>query len=100
MRVTFLNQSLLQRLEAVGRLKSSGCSSHVCTSSDHVWFRKDASVLALSQRVEKNESVHLGTAKLLLATWCAYSRARLKKKKTVDGSHGDDPTGASSPSSV
>ena len=42
----FLQPAFLTRLETVGRSKSSRCSSHVCTSLDHEWFRKDASVLA------------------------------------------------------
>ena len=37
-----LQPIFLTRLEDVNRRRRSGCSSHVCTSPDNAWFRKEA----------------------------------------------------------
>ena len=78
-----LQPIFLTRLEDVGWRRSSGCSSHVCTSPDHAWSRKEA---------EKDEPKYLETA----TSFCNVVRTHVLdyEKKTVESSHGDDRTGA------
>ena len=78
----------LTRVEAVGRSRSSGCSSHVCTPPGRAWFRIDASEWRKMNPSTSKQPNHV----------CNLVRTRVPahKKNTVkDGSHGDDPTGVS-----
>ena len=88
-----LQQMFLTKLKAVGRRANFGCSSHVCASPNRDWFREDALVLALSQRVEKDELQYpkATTSFCNLVRTCVSAH---KKKTMEDGSHGDDPAGA------